>query len=114
MASPFFRLPPELRDRIYSYLFRPTPVKLSSRCRLDYNRHLLVHGAAQTLYCTISRAFGAEYRQQAQRYLTLEIDARQSVEDFKDCVALTKGHLDLADVRRMVIRYNSKYGEPGK
>lgn len=69
-GSPFFKLPREVRDTIYSYLpnrsFRYTDAS-------EERTWLLVHGYVRPSLCLVNRQFSSEYPKQILRDTRLEI-----------------------------------------
>lgn len=69
-GSPFFKLPREVRDNIYSYL----PNRSSRYTDTSEERTwLLVHGYIRPSLCPVNRQFSSEHRKQILHDARLEI-----------------------------------------
>lgn len=108
--SPFFKIPRELRDKVYRHIARESEIKLRSENKLRHARVSLYNWSVESC-CLVSRQFRTEYLEQIERTMILEVWLWQSIEDFKNSVAIAKGQLDLSRVRNVIAVYSSNGGE---
>jgi len=106
-TSPFFKLPREVRDKIYSYL--PNDYfKFDDTS--DDKGWLFIHGYILLNPCLVSRQFSSEYREQILRDTRVEIDLRAGDRArFERAVSSAGVRSLLAQVRNVTVFYYDQY-----
>ena len=107
-TSPFFRLPRELRDRIYGLL-------LGDELWLDKSLDeggFILSGHTLPSICLVNRQFGNEYREQSERQIGLAIDLEgERRERFIRIPENPKVNAILSKVRTISACYTLLYGD---
>lgn len=97
-TSPFFRLPRELRDKIYADLGRED-LSLGEICEC------VLRGYIRPSLLLVSRQFGAEYKAEIERNLTLFVHPIMDLERFRQAlVAQPQYRHALSKVRQVLFR----------